>query len=410
MIDALRKYLFPRTIIKIRNGAFQYFSFDRQQWIEMANQEETANSFFGQQVLLVPESQTLFRLRNFPQDHVRESELAEAIQLDIQTWSPWDNDYDYYYWPVRAKGQWLVAVWIWERGVIEQLAGDPQLVPTHIMPERAWKIAAIDNSAGSVSYPALYVDTTESEEWCYALLDETGLPQQLNTVADEQSAQRFWRNLDGVTTDYPVLVPKSKEPLWLPNEQRQIRVSQALPKSSALRHARQEGVNDWLDPFSWFKPLGTLAALYLIWLLGSSLILWQQGQAVNEQVDLARSAASDVIAQRDSVTRIHQKLQKLYRLRADQAAFEKILALLSQALPDDAWLDAIQYDATDGGWVDISGKAKQSAGLAAVLEALPEIEHAMFLNDIRKDKQTGLEPFKIRLKLMTTVVKSEKSS
>ncbi len=67
-------------------------------------------------------------------------------------------------------------------------------------------------------------------------------------------------------------------------------------------------------------------------------------------------------------------------------------------MPQDAWIEALQYTLEDEGTLDLNGKAQRAAGLPALLEALPEVQHATFLGDIRRDK-SGMEPFRIRVKL-----------
>ena len=47
----------------------------------------------------------------------------------------------------------------------------------------------------------------------------------------------------------------------------------------------------------------------------------------------------------------------------------------------------------------VAGKAEQVVVLPALLEALPEVEHAALRGAIRKDKITGLIPFNLRIVL-----------
>ena len=108
----------------------------------------------------------------------------------------------------------------------------------------------------------------------------------------------------------------------------------------------------------------------------------------------------EVLDARVEVERINVLLAQIDLMRANQLDLESILASLSTTLPNNAWLEHIEYLGDDGGWLEITGKSEQSSTLAAVLERIPEVEQAMFLTDIRRDKRTGLEPFKIRLKLV----------
>ncbi|MCF7980430.1 MAG: hypothetical protein K9K86_00490 [Pseudomonadales bacterium] len=360
-------------------------------------ESRSKDSFFGQEVLLVPENLTLFRVRKFPLSSVKHSELAEAVHLDIDLWSPWEEPQEFYYWPVRSGGQWVVAIWIWQTLALQNLVELEDITPTHTMPEQAWKIAAIDCK----EFPAIYIDQIEPGKWSYSVLDSSGIPLYLSLVVNKAAAQRFWHFLDEESRHYPVIIDEGVDQAsWLEDGLEDVRkVGRNLPVAPSLHYARKPGVKDWSDAFTWLKPVGAILVLYLIWISGNGLVLLKQSQFVAGQVATARDAASEVLDQRVEVERIYAKLEHMQKIRAEQTQFERMLAALSEKLPKDAWLEFIEYNNADGGWVDILGNAKQSVGLAAVLEEMPEVQHAMFLNDIRKDQRTGLEPFKIRLKL-----------
>jgi hypothetical protein len=353
--------------------------YTQHQWLSVTAEGVSGRSLFGQKTLLIPDTETFFRCREFPLAHVKEASLKEAIELDIASWAPWDTQWESYFWPIQIEESWHVAVWIWPRDVLDNLDGSERLAPTHIMPEIAWKIAAINRS----TLPAIYVDKANNKKEVYCVLSSSGVPLQLTECASDVESQRFWLSLAPDKQEYPVLEDIAPQP----------------PRAVALKYARQEGVEDWTDPLGWLKPISLVFGVYIFWLLGSSLILWQKNVELSQEAAAARRDAIEVIDQRESVARIHQDLLALRDLRLEQPRFESVLKALSGALPDDAWLEAIDYDRGDGGWINISGQAQQSSGLAAVLEEVPEIENAMFISDIRQDAATGLEPFSIRLKL-----------
>ncbi len=405
-INKILQQLLPRTFIYVDKTGAQSFAYKNSHWQPVAYKTRPHNSFFGQETLLIPTENTLFKVRTFPCDQLREADLLEAIELDIASWSPWPNGTDYYCWPERKNENWQIAIWIWDKSITWALIEALNLAPTHIMPSQAFNISAIK----APELPCIYIgaDALEQATQYYAVLEHSGAPACLSVISNPAEAKRFWAQLNEDRQTYSIYAEQKTNHDWLPEPVANGRLrpaSLALPKPKAHRYARQTGVQDWSDAFTWLKPISQLVGLYLLWLLGSALILWQQGEAINEQVRLARGEAIEVVEQRENIERIHNRLIKLYKLRAEQTKFEQLLAVLSVELPEHAWLDAIQYDAADGGWIDILGKSPRSGSLAAVLEALPQIEHAMFLNDIRKDQLSGLEVFKIRLKLASMEVK-----
>lgn len=383
MIEDLKQRLIPRTLVRIREQALQYLVYKQEQWSVTSSEELPANSLFGQKVLLIPDSDTFFRCQNFPLSHIKEANLSEAVELDIATWAPWDTQWSHYYWPTKVGDSWRVAVWIWPTDSLSQIKGIENLAPTHIMPERAWRIAALARP----TLPAIFVDKQGGGNEIHSVLSSSGMPLQINECASPSESQRFKLSLNAEQQEYPLIKD----------------VNFQKPISKALRNAQQEGIEDWTDPLGWLKPIGLLASIYLLWLFGTTLILWQHNAEFSQQAANARSEAIEVIEQRENVARIHENLQAIQSLRHEQSHFEDVLMALSQTLPDDAWLEAIEYNRNDGGWITLSGLAQQSAGLAAVLEAMPEIEQAMFVGDIRQDSR-GLEPFSLRLKLREGVL------
>ncbi len=394
MIEEWMRRFLPRTIVKVREQSLQYWCYVDRQWCLTEREVVPASGVLGQQVLLIPDGMTFFRSREFPLAHVGERDLAEAISLDVQAWSPWDEECHIYYWPSQQGDCWQVAVWIWLKDILADIRGAGDLTPTHVMPERAWKIAAIQPE----SSPAIFLDSTENGQQVYAIVQASGPPLRIAECPTNEDSKRFWRTLDIEAQQYPLLRCSGYSEVF-PDNKESNEVALGLPLQKALKHARQDNAEDWLDPSSWVKPVGLVLIVYSIWLLGSALIFLQKGTEVSRLVAEARHEAIEVIEQRDNVTRAHGTLELLHGLRVEQVKFEAALAVISRTLPEDAWLEAVQYDYTDGGWLDISGKAEHSSGLAAILEEVPEIEHAMFLSDIRREKLTGLEPFKIRLKL-----------
>lgn len=394
----LRDQWFPRVVVAVTETGFRYSRFRDNQWREVESLLET-RSVFEQRVLLIPDAFSFFRLRQFPFDAVNRQHLREAVELDLARWSPYSEDADFYFWPKRCGDSWQVAVWVWDHAELKLVLDKLATSPTHIIPERAWKIASLDVDHSDF----ILVDQGTTGDWTYTGVLEDFSSIRTAAVTNEADAKRFKAAFGSDGAKMPLFVGKeANSPViaW-ENEQDVLDAKYVLPDTSALAASRQPGIRDWSDPFVWAKPIGAIVVLYIFLLLSSGIVLLKQGEDLLQYSAQARSVSVEVLNAREEVERINVLLESVGQQRSNQTRLESLLAVLSVSLPRNAWLEHVEYRSDDGGWLEITGKSEQSSSLAATLEQMPEVEHAMFLTDIRKDKATGLEPFKIRLKLAT---------
>lgn len=395
----------PKTLIEFagvgKSAEVRYLGFQNSTW-EPVPEISEHQSAFSQRILIVPDELAFFRLRRFPVDAVSKQALREAVELDLVRWSPWQENFDFYYWPQRNGEHWSVAVWVWEKAGLSLLVDDKDINPTHVVPESAWNLATLNTDKKAF----IYIRELAENKWSYASLGEGFSTLQIVDVTDSAGAQRFWNGLAAQEKDLPVLVGEATDmQAWLALEGKSEAgsdvevVSHSEANSQMLSTARQQGISDWSDPFVWAKPVAAVLCLYIFWLICSGLVLLKHGRDVAGYIAETGSSSMEVLDKRENVERISAILDNTQEIRRQQVAFESLVSALSVALPKNAWLEHMEYSSSDGGWIDITGKSQESAGLAAILEEMPEVEQASFLNDIRKDARTGLEPFKIRLKL-----------
>ena len=395
-LSKFRARWFPKILIEVKASGLQYSLYQASDWVVVDSLPGT-HSVFEQKTLLIPDAVSFFKLRRFPVESVSKQTLREAVELDLTRWSPWQEGVEFYYWPKRSGDHWQVAVWVWQSSYMPTVMQSLETKPTHVMPERAWKLASL----GVIEEPDfIHVDGGEGGSWVYVEVAEGFATLRIAAVNNETDAKRFKTSLRNEST--PVYVDRQSDSACLPWEQSSncSTAKYSLPVSSALAAGRQSGISDWSDPFVWARPTGAILALYVCWLLGEGLVLLKQGDEVQEYSSQASSVSIEVLDARVEVERINALLAQIDLMRANQLDLESILASLSTTLPNNAWLEHIEYLGDDGGWLEITGKSEQSSTLAAVLERIPEVEQALFLTDIRRDKRTGLEPFKIRLKLV----------
>lgn len=409
-LSKLRERWFPKVLIEIKTSGLQYSRYQGSSWVVVDSLRET-HSVFEQKTLLIPDAVSFFKLRRFPVESVSKQTLGEAVELDLTRWSPWQEGVEFYYWPKRSGDHWQVAVWVWQSSYLPSTIPSLETKPTHVIPERAWKLAALDiQESGFV-----YIDGGADGNWVYAEVAEDFATLRIVDIKNETDAKRFKTSLRDESAPVYAATQSNNTALHVEQPREQPReqfweqsweyppncltAQYSLPNASALAAGRQPGISDWSDPFVWARPTGALAALYICWLLAEGLVLLKQGDEVQEYSFQASSVSIEVLDARTEVERINGLLAQIDLLRANQLNLESILASLSTTLPNNAWLGHIEYRGDDGGWLEFTGTSEQSSTLAAVLEQIPEVQQAMFLTDIRRDKRTGLEPFKIRLKL-----------
>jgi len=388
--DFLWRDVMPQAAVFIQDGHICASVWDGAQW----QQEDTlpAATLLGNTILLKPESETSFRLRSFTVDLPGKDALAEAVELDAEVWSPYPSGGGRYYWPIRHGEQWQVAVWTWQDNTTTVTA--PARI-THILPESAWRIATLRGCLPKAE-KALVIWPSQ-DGFVYAWVDEFGMPCQIAAVSSQEDAIRFWRALGSQPTETSRLFlldeadPQSLP--WLPDIHIET-VSMKLPAASVLRRARLAGVQDWTDPIAWKKPLLALVLLALIWQAGTSAIVWKRSAMVEADLQRLHTSAEAVLARRDHVQSMQGILATIYRLRQRQGRELRFLAGLSQALPQDAWLLSVE---DTGESVNLQGRARNAATIGALLERIPDIDHAAYLGDIRPDPVSKFESFYVRL-------------
>ena len=396
----MRELLFQKLMISnvvspARGGELACRTFDGDSWQDVDFATRTRNEFMGREVLLLPDDLTLFRYREFPVDQVESAALGEAIELDAENWSPWSvSEVEIYYLPARSDDHWCVAIWIWNREDRQQLH-EGAFQPTHIMPNLAWKIAAADLHA----LPCVYVEKGDEGASRMVRVSAQGVPEAITVAESEAEADRFWRLLLEQPGPYNVFHEGSLESVATIPQATLHECLFGQPRYIALKSARVEGLLDWTEPLSWYKPAAVLTGLYVAWLVGSGLALQYKSSDVASMVQNARAEASDVLEIRGRVEDLYGRIGQLHALRDKQTQFQRTLASMSELLPKEAWIQAINYDRDDGGYLDITGMASQSGGLAGAIEQMPGVDSATFLSAIQTDQRTNLQTFNMRVKL-----------
>ncbi|MFB1487210.1 MULTISPECIES: PilN domain-containing protein [unclassified Thiocapsa] len=150
-----------------------------------------------------------------------------------------------------------------------------------------------------------------------------------------------------------------------------------------------------LDLFSADKLLWAAVAI----LLAAALVgpLWQQkrtAEALDAEVRRARVEAVAVDDLRQELERARLGSTAVLRQKRDEPNILVLLRELSDRIPDDTWIQTLDYN---NGQVELRGESGQATALIALLEEAPGIDGVSFRSPVTQVPQTGKERFNISL-------------
>lgn len=398
MAKSLHKYA-GKVIYRMSADAISIESWDGDVWQPIQAQDPIQIGPFGQAIALVPSEWVLFQHRTFPADVVARNDLNEAILLDLPQWSPWGSGSAYFYLAKRSADLWSVSLWVWDKSVFEQkLASllESGLPLTHVVPEDVF----IASGLQSQHYPLVLIHRYQNVHTFFHIEHQDQVLAQAY-ISTEANAQHFWRGLGAKADTIKSLlitesVDEQKIPWHPPIELKKVPLR--LPPFSILDRGLLPGVKDWRHPSAWTQAFYGIAALLLVWMLGSLLVVWSKDSQIAANLASATKGAEAVIESRARVDDINAKLQAIAQLHQQQQVPIELLKELSTALPADVWLQTMTFrqDA-----VEIRGQGKNAATLAGLLENMKYVKRVNYVGDIRPDAQTGQELFALRLQLDT---------
>ncbi len=345
-------------------------------------------------ILLIPNSKTVFRQQQFSIDLVAEKDLQEAVNLNIESWSPYPKNSPYFSITKKNKGHWHVAIWIWKQSDQDLFTSkQPTLEYTHIMPELAWHCARVTGNESTV-----LVTQTDQNPPIYIYLDEDTIPKYLSQPKNTAEASRFWRGL-GVDASKIKRIFLSDQQITkdlsgLPSQLEKVVLKKPLARANWLRRAQIKGRHDWINPSNWIIPICLLLSLVIVWAVTDALLIKQRNKQIDHLISQTKQNYQKVINQQEKIEQSLIQLTHYAKRKEQQQQIERILAELSTRIPNDIWLDSIQLESR---WLDIRGRGKDVVRLLALLESLENAHDIVLLNDIRTDRQTGDEQFQIRL-------------
>ncbi len=141
----------------------------------------------------------------------------------------------------------------------------------------------------------------------------------------------------------------------------------------------------------------SLLAMAVMLLIGAVLIspLWQRDQLIQHldiQLKRLRIQATEVERLRQELERVRQGSTLVIQRKLDQPRLLELLRELTERLPDDTWVQNLEFGPEQ---IEIRGESGQASALIALLEQSPLIEGVAFGSPVTQIGRTGKERFNI---------------
>jgi general secretion pathway protein L len=165
----------------------------------------------------------------------------------------------------------------------------------------------------------------------------------------------------------------------------------AWPRANLLTPAeRPRRGQPLLDP--------TKLLLALLLILGAAALvtpLWQKARTLDtleSEVRKARAQAVQVDQARQELERARHGSTEVLRQKMEQPRMLEMLRELTERIPDDTWVQSLEYQS---GEVQVRGESGQATRLIGLLEGAPGISGVSFRSPVTQVAQTGKERFNL---------------
>ena len=123
--------------------------------------------------------------------------------------------------------------------------------------------------------------------------------------------------------------------------------------------------------------------------------LWQRSQTLEtleSEVRKARAQAVQVDQVRQELERARRGSTEVLRQKWEQPRMLAMLRELTDRIPDDTWVQSLEYQ---NGEVQLRGESGQATALIGLLENAPGIDGVSFRSPVTQVARTGKERFNL---------------
>lgn len=149
-----------------------------------------------------------------------------------------------------------------------------------------------------------------------------------------------------------------------------------------------------LDPA---KLLAVLVLLLVALVLATPL--WQKAQvlrSLESEVRKTRAQAVQVDEARQELERARRGSTEVLRRKWEQPSMLAMLRELTERIPEDTWVQSLEYQ---NGEIQVRGESGQATALIGLLEQAPGIEGVSFRSPVTQVARTGKERFNLAFSL-----------
>ncbi|MBV5310770.1 PilN domain-containing protein [Chromatium okenii] len=128
--------------------------------------------------------------------------------------------------------------------------------------------------------------------------------------------------------------------------------------------------------------------------------IWQKtrhAEALDAELRRVRAQAIAVDEVRQALTQARESGTAVLRQQQEQTSLLALLLELTERLPDDTWIQTLEYNQ---GLVDVRGESAQATALIALLEQAPSIEGVAFKSPVTQIARTGKERFNLSFRVV----------
>jgi general secretion pathway protein L len=147
---------------------------------------------------------------------------------------------------------------------------------------------------------------------------------------------------------------------------------------------------------SWFSAVRLLVALLLVLLVATvATPLWQKSrllESLDAEIGRARSQAIAVDEVRKELEQARHGSTVVLQSKWEQPRVTDLLRELTDRIPDDTWVQSLEYQNQE---VQVRGESGQATALIALLEGAPGITGVSFRSPVTQVARTGKERFNL---------------